>query len=83
MGYTTDETTIRVDFFKPSGKWYETVSIKWVAPYFASEMDIHEGFKRSLRASIGDRLRGMTAVCLEPYHELAFPLMIDDWNNFS
>ena len=80
MGYTTDPEMIRVDFFKPSGKWYTTESIKWVGSYTT---DLHEGFKRSLRASLGDRLKGMTAVCLHPYHELAFPLMIDDWNNFS
>ncbi len=80
MGYTTDPEMVRVDFFKPSGKWYATESIKWVSNWSAHSC-IYGGFKRSLRAALGDRLQGMTAVCLEPYHELAHPLMTDDWSS--
>lgn len=27
MGFTTNDSRVRVDFFKPSGKWYGTASI--------------------------------------------------------
>jgi len=29
MGFTEDETVVRVDFFKESGKWYVTEAVKW------------------------------------------------------
>jgi hypothetical protein len=29
MGYSSDGTMVRVDFFKPSGKWYTTEAVSW------------------------------------------------------
>lgn len=82
MGYITDDTQVRVDFFKPSGKWYCTESMKWKG-YNGL---IHDEFKDSLRDHLKDdkgRLSGMIAVCLEPYNEHSHPLMIkvdDIWS---
>lgn len=80
MGYTTDDSMVRVDFFKPSGKWYTTESIKWTGDYYKD--NLHDSFKKSLRESLGDRLSDMDAVCLEPYHDMGYPLMIKNggWN---
>lgn len=79
MGYTTDDSMVRVDFFKQSGKWYTTESVKWVGDY---NEGIHSGFAESLRQHLGERMQDMDAVCLEPYHELEHPLMIKKggWN---
>ena len=33
MGYSEDETMVRVDFFKPSGKWYTTEAVKWTGAW--------------------------------------------------
>lgn len=71
MGYTNREDMVRVDFFKPSGKWYCTEAVKWLD--YHSEF-IHEGFKESLAGHLKGRLLGMTAVCLEPYHENSHPI---------
>jgi hypothetical protein len=82
MGYIEDDSMVRVDFFKHSGKWYTTEAIKWDR-YLSrnpntEELElIHETFRRCLDEQLGERLREMIAVCLEPQHENAHPLMID------
>lgn len=81
MGYTTDDSFVRIDFFKPSGKWYCTESMKWKG----YNGFIHDEFKESLREHIEeDRgLSGMHVVCLEPHNINSYPLMIkvdDIWS---
>jgi len=76
MGYTENPAMVRVDFFKPSGKWYTTEAVKWTGEWEAKKQMIHEAFKQSLRNHLGNRLREMNAVCLHPYHEYEFPLCI-------
>ena len=86
MGYSNNPEDVRVDFFKPSGKWYCTEKVRWTAPFYATRFDALESFARSLQDHFKDqpdRLSDMTAVCLNPYRELAYPLMIKDggWVN--
>ncbi len=71
MGYSADESMVRVDFFKPSGKWYDTEAVLWTGRY---DGDIHVAFAKSLRDHLQGRMKGMDAVCLEPYHEHSHPL---------
>lgn len=92
MGYTTDDSMVRVDFFKPSGKWYYTEAVEWTGSFYGTTVDGRaslqevqnpvDAFKQSLRDHLRNRFQEMTAVCLEPYHEFSFPLMIKDggWN---
>ncbi len=73
MGYSAEDNMVRVDFFKPSGKWYVSEAVKWTGGY--SDILLTKAFRISLHdAKLGHK--GMTAVCLEPYHEYAYPLMI-------
>lgn len=84
MNYSDNPAMVRVDFWKPSGKWYCTEAIKWdryITTIDNSTETIHETFKRCLREQLGDRLSDMTATCLEPYHEHSHPLMIKNWFN--
>ena len=77
MGYSENDSMVRVDFFKSSGKWYTTEAVRWTGGY--SHIDIHEAFKRSLRDHFKDypnRLYEMDAVCLEPYHEFSHPIQL-------
>lgn len=83
MGYSDAENSVRVDFFKESGKWYTTEAVKWLTwKGWTPEGEgkhIHAAFAEALNAAgigLGGRLTGMTAVCLEPYHENAHPLMV-------
>ena len=100
--YSDDSRSVRVDFFKPSGKWYTTEAVSWDAPYdgqcldafkiaLARHLKKHEGplstgacrycGERGVNAtqhcaSAPSRHAGMTAVCLDPCHECAVPLLV-------
>lgn len=82
MNYSNDPGMCRVDFFKESGKWYETEAVDF-SPYY-NEMLIHEAFKKALKDHFGQHIRmvGMRAFCIEPYHMYAHPisLLVEDWN---
>lgn len=76
--YSDSENSVRVDFFKESGKWYTTEEVKWDGAYYSGL--INDCFKKVLRHHLktdsgGMRLSGMVAVCLEPNHEHQYPLM--------
>lgn len=74
--YSDSPNNCRVDFFKPSGKWYCTETVV----FFDNNYKDHpiSAFKAALKHHFKDqtRLSDMTAVCLEPYSENAFPLMV-------
>jgi len=71
--YCNETNMVRVDFFKPSGEWYTSDSMEF-GPYTGR---IQDAFRDSLRETFQGVLLGMTAVCLEPYHENAYPLMVN------
>lgn len=90
MGYIEDDSMIRVDFFKESGKWYATEGMKWTGSYAATKIgasgpregwDVDAQFRVGLYDLVVDastgrvRYAGMIAVCLHPYHTTSFPLM--------
>lgn len=76
--YSNDPSMVRVDFFKETGKWYTTEAIKWDT--YRTDMEnfemLPEILARCINQQIGDRLNEMVAVCLEPYHEHSYPVMI-------
>lgn len=76
--YSDNPGSVRVDFFKPSGKWYTAEAVDMSDQYHVG--DIHLAFKTALvrHLRMGDRLRldGMTAVCIEPYNVYAHPVML-------
>jgi hypothetical protein len=69
-------TKVRVDFFKPNGKWYTTEEMEWTG----TAKDVHHSFAQSLHthlfSGISVRLDDMVAVCLNPSHEFNFPVMM-------
>jgi len=72
MGFTLDDSYIRVEMFKPSGKWYETI---------APQMEYAGGhivdrFRKAVEKELDGRLRGYWAVCFDPYDLNPYPLMI-------
>lgn len=85
MGYSEDSKDVRVDFFKPSGKWHTTEAFKWMQYEGTRDGEIiliHDYFQTMLLLKLqrsekpgSIRLAGMWAVCLEPYHEHGAPLM--------
>jgi hypothetical protein len=81
MHYSQRTNHVRVDFFKLSGKWYCTEEVEWTGEWEGTSLILRE-FAKTLKNHLlvrednYYRLRGMYAVCLEPYHENAFPLMV-------
>lgn len=71
--YSNKPESVRVDFFKPSGKWYTTMALDWQGDW--EEDCIHESFRQTLIKSLNGSYQGMTAVCLQPYHKHEHPLM--------
>lgn len=70
---------VRVDFFKQSGKWHAKEGMLWDR-YKSVDSNGYESlrdtFLRCLKNQFGDRYNGMIAVCLEPYHEHSYPVMV-------
>jgi len=82
MGYCNDEDMVRVDLWKPSGKWYGSLALKWdrymtnqKGEYGVETELIHETFRRCLKDQ-HPGYEGMRATCLEPYHEHSHPISI-------
>jgi len=69
---------VRVDFFKESGKWYATEQMEW--RNYNAQFQIHDAFLWGLISQFNGRYSGMTAICLDPYHEHAHPVLIHNWN---
>ena len=84
MGYNSDDSMVRVDFFitgiatqtgKPYMKWKYTEAVKWITWNASPHMLIHEAFLEALEAAGRHKGIGM-AICLEPYYEHCFPIAV-------
>ena len=83
MGYTTNPSKVRVDIFKSSGKWYETVELDMNKGWDKTTI-LHDQFKKAWieqyphRPTVDNRLDsdGWFLVCLEPYHENSHPIVV-------
>lgn len=75
--YSNKPNMCRVDFFKPSGKWYTTEEFEFL---WYTDKFITDAFRESLLKAFPNRYTGMTAVCLHPHHEHEHPLMLPEWD---
>lgn len=71
--YSENPAHCRVDIFKPSGKWYMTITLDLTGLY--EHNDIHEAIKMAGGPKLELDL-GWTAVCLDPYHQHSHPIML-------
>lgn len=76
--YSDNPRMVRVDFFKKSGKWYDTIALEWVGEYGEHSL-IYDEFIKSLGKACLNNYHDLTAVCLNPYHTHEHPLMVIDW----
>lgn len=72
--YSLTPNHCRVDFWKKSGKWYDTVCVVFRNKDYGA--CIHESLSRALYASQPNNYIGMTATCLEPYNENTHPISV-------
>lgn len=80
MGYSISSEQVRIDLWKSSGKWHDTIALRWDR-YFITiagkSEDLHETFARCMKEQHPDKYIGMRATCLEPYSEIALPISIE------
>ena len=82
MHYSDNPSSVRVDIWTASGKWYETIEMVW--DRYTTTIDgeielIHKTFRRCLlkaKPNLKTRHEGWMATCLDPYHEHGHPLML-------
>jgi hypothetical protein len=80
--YSNSPNSCRVDVWKESGKWYETIQVEFAdADWNKEGTQIHDAFLNALRVALQKedgtlRLKGMRATCLEPYHQHAHPISV-------
>lgn len=75
MGYIEDDRYVRVDLWKPSGKWKYTIALRW-DHYLGRGVLLHDLFHNAMQEQFPDRFVGLRATCLEPYHEHSYPISI-------
>lgn len=81
--YAQDPNSVRVDFWQKNLrgglKWKYTEAVVWPTEMYHADL-IHEAFRQALKAHLGQRMKGLVAICLEPYHEHSHPIsMVIDW----
>lgn len=83
MYYSNNPGDVRVEFFKPGGKWYMTETID-MSPFY-NDPDLWEAVRLAIRRSCasdkdkdrGDRLmKQFTVVVQDPYHRNGYPIML-------
>ena len=73
MGYDVNDNVVRVDQFKPRVKWYQTLAIDMSGLY---ESESPSFALRSALVAAGHDIEQWTYVCLEPYHQHSYPVML-------
>jgi hypothetical protein len=76
--YSDNPGHVRVDFYKPSGKWYMTEQLTMGDGYNGPIFDALEAaLVRTFGEKRAERLRAQYIIVVqEPYHANAFPLML-------
>ena len=72
--YSNNPGSVRVDFFKESGKWYMTEAVD-MSEFWDFGNTPHDAVTAALEAK-GRNLKHFTRVVLEPYHKSAYPVML-------
>lgn len=83
--YTENAGSVRVDFFKESGKWGYTIECD-MKSYYKGYL-LPEALILALKDKFKQRdempFKGMTMVCMEPYHEFSHPIMVHKWDEYK
>jgi len=71
--YSNNPAHVRVDFFKEYGKWGYTEMVDMTGYY--DDGLTADLVKAAVLKHLDGRLKGMIAVCLDPYCKYSFPVM--------
>lgn len=76
--YSQHPGMVRVDFYRPSGKWYMTEEMQMDRHY--GDLSIYNAVEESIKEAFPDTgmrwLSQFIVVVAEPYHTNAFPVML-------
>ena len=89
MGYTSNESRVRIDIFRKSGKWYTSGSVDMNSFYLShpdeavilacqKEFGMADAGEWPLSTAPRKAIEEYIIVCLEPHCEHSFPVMIDE-----
>lgn len=73
--FSDKPSEVRVDFFRQSGKWYDTTVISMIGTWGGKDNQIRDAVRRALTDK-GLAGREFIAVVLDPYHEHSHPVML-------
>ena len=72
--FSNNPGMVRVDRFKPRGKWYDTFAVDmsrfWKAPL------IHDAVEQAITEAGYAVTPDWIYVCLDPYHQHSHPIML-------
>jgi len=80
MGFSIHDSHVRVDRFKESGKWYDTLEVDMSGVW--DHWNIAEALTIAIDEAFGGNYvagwiaQGGSFVCLEPSHKHAHPVML-------
>lgn len=70
MGYTEDDSQVRTEYFKLSGKWYCTEALDMSGQYDAMHAPL------AVERARGNAHPEMWCVVLDPYHKGSYPVLM-------
>jgi hypothetical protein len=74
MGYSHNDSQVRIDHFKLGGKWYSTNALDMVGHY--SDLSPEAAVRESIVQDLPYPLDNFIAVVLEPYHQHGYPILL-------
>jgi hypothetical protein len=74
--YSNNSGSVRVEFFKPSGKWYMTEA--WdMSKYYSTGPTPYDAVKKMFEdKGKSEQLTRFIVVVNDPYHENAYPVIL-------
>jgi len=74
VNFSNNPGSVRVDYFKTRGKWYETLEVD-MSNYY-NEPIIHDAVRKAVMEKHPNfKFEEWIVVCLEPYHVNSHPVM--------
>lgn len=74
MGYNVNDSVVRADRFKPSGKWYDSRALDMSS--FYDEPLVHDAVRKAMMLTNMQLEEGWMLVVLEPYHVNSHPVIL-------
>ena len=75
MGYAVEDSKVRLDRFKQSGKWYDSYSLD-MQGFWDVGPTPHDAVQAAMDKQGIRGIEGGFVIVLEPYHKHSYPVVI-------